>query len=36
MVFALEFRHIFGMVSDDDGNILPLKEELAIIKRVYG
>ena len=35
MVFAVEFRHIFGMVIDDDGKSLPLEEELKIFKRVF-
>lgn len=34
-VFALELRHIFGMVIDDNGNQIPLEEEIAIFERVF-
>lgn len=32
--FALELRHILGMIIDDDGEILELKKELDIFKKV--
>lgn len=33
-VFVLELRHIFGMLIDDDGNSLSVKDEMKIILRV--
>lgn len=32
MVTVVEYRHIFGCLFDDDGNTIPLAEELAIFK----
>lgn len=32
MVTVVEYRHIFGCLFDDDGNKIPLAEELAIFK----
>ena len=34
-VFALELRHIFGMVIDDEGKQIPLEEEIEIFHRVF-
>jgi len=31
---VVEFRHIFGMVIDDDGNAISVEDELAIFDRV--
>jgi hypothetical protein len=33
MVFAVEWKHIFGFLFNEDGPI-PLEEELAIFERV--
>ena len=32
MVTVVEFKHIFGMLFDDDQNYIPLEEELAIFE----
>ncbi len=34
MVTVVEYRHIFGCVFDDDGNPIPLEEEIQIFKDV--
>ena len=34
MVFALEFRHILGMIIDDDGQPYSVEQELEIFERV--
>lgn len=34
MVFAVELRHIFGMVIDDDGKQIPLEDEIKIFSKV--
>ncbi len=34
MVTVLELRHVFGMIFDDEGKIIPVAEELAIYDRV--
>ena len=34
LVFIVEIKYIFGMIIDDDGKPLPLKDELDIFKRV--
>lgn len=33
-VWAVEFRHIFGCIFDDDRKIISLDEELEIVNRV--
>lgn len=35
MVSVVEFRHIFGMVIDDDGKPVGVQEELDIFDRVH-
>ena len=30
LVTVIEYRHIMGCLFDDDGNTVPLEEELAI------
>ena len=32
MCTVIEYRHIFGCVFDDDGNVIPLEEEIQIFK----
>ena len=32
MCTVVEYRHIFGCVFDDDGNVIPLEEEIQIFK----
>ena len=32
-VIVVEYRHIFGMVFDDDHNMLPVEQELDIFVR---
>lgn len=32
MVTVVEYRHILGCLHDDDGNTIPLEEELAIFR----
>ena len=34
MVFVVEYRHIFGMVIDDDGKSIGTEREVEIFKRV--
>ena len=34
MCTIIEYKHIFGMVFDDQGNMISLEEELGIFKRV--
>ena len=33
MVTVVEYRHIMGCLFDDDGNTIPLEEELAIFHK---
>ena len=33
-VTVVEYRHIFGMVIDDDGNPIGVEEEMKIFRRV--
>ena len=34
LVTVVEYKHIFGMVFDDDHNTIPLKEEIEIFVRM--